>query len=454
MLTLTTVLRAALYPRVSTEEQSKHGYSIQAQIDALREYCEKNNIKVIDIYNDEGQSGGKPAFRRPAMTRLLHDVEAGKIDIILFTKLDRWFRNVKEYYKVQDVLDKHGVTWQAIQEDYEIVTSSGRFKVNIMLSVAQNEREKGAERVRDVLANKRKNREACFGGQAVPMGYKKEKDEDGVMRLVKDPETEQAVQEFWDIIVKENNLNKAIRHMSTEYGINKDWKSWKRMTQSDFYSGTHRGVPDYCDPYVSMDDFLRIQQTKRVKATVSGSVYLFRTLMRCPVCGHKLCGDSTKKSYGHYKSYRCTNRNRSCRFTTSVSEKKMEKKLVASLADYLREEIQIIEAEARKPKPKPKNDLKKLKERLRRLTNVYMSGNMSDEDYFAENAALKDAIDKELAVAPPKPRDVAPLKALLESDFETTYWTLAEEEKQRFWQDLAEEIYIDENKEIKGVKFF
>lgn len=454
MSELTTVLRAALYPRVSTEEQAKHGYSIQAQIDALQEHCEKNDIKIVDIYNDEGQSGGKPAFRRPAMTRLLHDVEAGKIDIVLFTKLDRWFRNVKEYYKVQDVLDKHGVTWQAIQEDYEIVTSSGRFKVNIMLSVAQNEREKGAERVRDVLANKRKNKEACFGGQAVPFGYKKEKDEDGVMRLVKDPETQQATQEFWDIIVKENNLNKAIRHMSDVYGLNKDWKSWKHMTKSDFYSGTHRGVPDYCDPYVSMEDFLRIQETKRVKATASGSVYLFRTLMRCPVCGQKLCGDTTKKSYGAYKSYRCTSRHRGCSFTTSVPEKKLEKKLVASLRERLQEEIQHVEAEARKPKPKPKNDLKKLKEKLRRLTNVYMSGNMSDEEYFAENAALKAAIAKEEAVAPPKPRDPAPLKKLLESDFETTYWTLTEEEKQRFWQDLVQEIVVGEDKEVKRVKFF
>ena len=295
------VLRAGLYERVSTDEQAKYGYSIKTQIDALEEHCKENKMKIVDHYTDDGVSGGKAAFRRPQMSRLLEDVKARKIDMILFTRLDRWFRNVKEYFKVQEILDEHGVEWRAIWEDYDTTTASGRMAITIFLAIAQNEREKGAERITAVLENKRKNKEACFGGNAVPFGYMKQRDEYGVMRLVKNPEEQQACQEFWDILLKHNNLNKAIRHMSNVYGIKKDWKSWKRITQSDFYCGIHRGVIDYCEEYVSPEEFTKFQEKEPVKRTPSGSVYLFRGLIRCPECGNKFCGATDKKPYGEYK---------------------------------------------------------------------------------------------------------------------------------------------------------
>ena len=447
------VLRAGLYERVSTEEQAKFGYSIRAQMEALDEYSGNNKMKVVAHYTDDGVSGGKPAFKRPEMSRLLDDVKAGRIDIILFTRLDRWFRNVPEYFKVQEILDAHGVQWKAIWEDYDTTTSSGRMAITIFLAIAQNEREKGAERVKAVLENKRKNKEACFGGQAVPFGYMKEPDENGVMRLVKDPETQQACADFWHILIKHNNLNKAIRHMRNVYGIEKDWKSWKRITQSDFYSGTHRGVADYCDPYVTPDEFSKFQERDTIKTTPSGSVYFFRTMMRCPECGNRLCGETNKKPYGIYKGYRCQIRGRGCSNHGIVSEIKIEKQLLEKLADFLQEEISRVELEQAAPKPKPKNNAKALKEKQRRLTVAYMAGNVPDEQYLQEDAELKALIAKAEADAPPPPRDVEPLKALLETDFETLYLTFTDEEKQRFWQGLIREIKL-KGKKVVDVEFF
>lgn len=447
------IKRAGLYERVSTEEQAKFGYSIKTQIDALNEHCEKNQMKVVDHYTDDGVSGGKAAFRRPEMSRLLEDVKAGKIDVILFTRLDRWFRNVKEYFKVQEILEDHGVEWKAIWEDYDTSTANGRMSITIFLAIHQNEREKGAERVTAVLENKRKNKEACFGGQALPFGYMKQKDEDGIMRLVKDPETKQACQEFWDILIKSNNLNKAIRHMGNAYGIKKDWKSWKRMTQSDFYCGIHRGVLDYCEPYVSPEDFLKFQERETVKHTPSGSVYLFRGLMRCPECGNKLCGETTRKAYGVYKGYRCRIRGRGCDNHATISEKKIEKQLLTRLEDFVRDEIARVELEQAKPKPKPKNNVKALKEKQRRLTVAYMAGNIPDAEYLRDDAELKALIAKAEATAPPEPQDITPLKALLETDFVSVYEIMTEEEQQRFWQRLIKEIKLD-GKKIIDVIFF
>ena len=447
------ILRSAPYERVSTDEQQKYGYSIKTQIDALEEYCKENKMKIVDHYTDDGVSGGKAAFRRPQMSRLLDDVKAGKIDIILFTRLDRWFRNVQEYFKVQEILDAHGVEWRAIWEDYDTTTANGRMAITIFLAIAQNEREKGAERISVVLENKRKNKEACFGGPNLPFGYMKQKDEDGIMRLVKNPEEQQACQEFWDILIKENNLNKAIRHMGNVHGITKDWKSWKRMTQSDFYCGVHKGVIDYCEPYVSPEEFLKFQEREIVKHTPSGSVYLFRGLMRCPECGNKLCGGTDKKPYGVYKSYRCRVRGRGCDNHMHISEPKIEKQLLAYLGDFIRDEIARVELEQTKPKPKPKNNVKALKEKQRRLTVAYMAGNIPDDEYLRDDAELKALIAKAESEAPPEPRDITPLKELLETDFRSLYETFNDEEKQRFWQQLIKEIKL-ENKRVVDVIFF
>lgn len=451
------ILRAALYPRVSTEEQKLKGYSIAAQIDNLKEYCKDNDMKIVDIYVDEGVSGAKPALKRPAMARLLEDVEAGKIDIILFTKLDRWFRNVKEYFKVQEILDKNKVEWKTIHESYDTTTANGQMAITIFLAVAQNERDRTAERIKVVFEHKLKNKEVCFGGRAVPLGYIKKPDENGKMRLVKDPKTEQCVQEFWDILLKSNNLNKAIRHMVNEYGIHKDWKSWKRMTQSDFYCGIHRGVQDYCPPYVTPEDFLKFQERDTVRKTPSGIAYYFRGMMCCPECGHKLCGDVDRR-YGRInKRYRCAQRGYGCTNHKAVTEIKIERQLLERLNEFMQNTVVDAEIEQTQPandRSKSDKKIKALKERLRRLNVMYMAGNKTDDEYFKEDAEIKLALskaEKELEIS--KPKDVNRLKELLESDFLSTYETLIEEEKQDFWQRLIKEIKLEGN-EVVEVVFF
>ena len=450
------ILRVALYGRVSTEEQAIRGFSIDAQVAALKEHCEKNSMKIVDIYLDEGISGAKPPLKRPALKRLLEDVEAGKIDMILFTKLDRWFRSVKEYFKVQDVLDNNKVEWKAIQEDYDTTTANGQMAITIFLAVAQNERDRTAERIKVVLDHKRKNKEACFGGQAVPFGYTKQADENGIKRLVKDPETQQATQEFWDILISSNNLNKAIRHMVENYGINKDWKSWKRMTQSDFYCGIHRGVQDYCPAYVTPENFLKFQEREVIKGTPTGIPYFFRGKMRCQECGHRLCGESDRR-YGRInKSYRCRLRGRGCNNHKAVTEKKTEKQLLERLDEFMINTISRVEVEANdsKNKSNAERTLKNLKERLRRLNNIYMAGNKSDEEYFKEDAELKLQISKaEKELEEKRPRRVDHLKDLLETDWQDMYSNLTEEGKQEFWQDLIKEIRLKEKRVIDVIFF-
>ena len=453
------ILRAGLYERVSTDEQAKYGYSIKTQIDALEEYCEKNKMKVVDHYTDDGVSGGKAAFRRPEMSRLLDDIKEKKIDMVLFTRLDRWFRNVQEYFKVQEILDEHKVEWKAIWEDYDTTTANGRMAITIFLAIAQNEREKGAERVRVVFEKKRQNKEAWFGPNSMPFGYITQTDENGISRLVKNPDLQEAMQDFWDIAVKYQNVTKAGRYVNSVYGLNRTKKMWFDIAHNEMYMGTYRGVEEYCEPYVSKEDWETLQ-TRNIKKAQGDRVYLFTGMIKCPECGSTLAsGYCTKPGRNgekkEYRSYRCRNREVNlCDNRRSISELKTEQWLLDNLEDLLKEEIAKVELERTKPKKKPKTDVTALREKLRRLEVVYMAGNKSDAEYLSETAEIKEQIKKaELEKAEePNETDIEALKATLETDFRGIYETLEPEDKRRFWRGLIKEIYVNGNS-VKSVDF-
>ena len=236
------ILRGALFSRVSTDEQKKFGFSIAAQKDALEEYCKTNKIKIIDHYCDEGVSGGISYKKRPEMVRLLKDVEDGKIDIILFTRLDRWFRSVKEYYLVQEILEKNNVKWRSITEDYSTDTANGQLSITIFLAIAENERAKTAERIKSVFEHKRKNKESFFGWASMPFGYMEEKDENGVRRLVKDPEIEPILNEFFELCVKYESISNAAKTINLKYGLTRGKHKWHELTKKEIYTGNYKGV--------------------------------------------------------------------------------------------------------------------------------------------------------------------------------------------------------------------
>ena len=450
-----TVLRAGLYERVSTDEQAMHGFSIDAQIDNLTDYCKKKGYKIVDHYTDEGRSGSLPPLKRPALQRLLDDVKAGKIDIIIFTKLDRWFRSVKEYFKVQEILEKHRVEWKAIHEDYDTTTANGRMSITIFLAIAQNEREKTSERIKVVFDHKRKNKEACFGGGHLPFGYMKQ-EVDGVARLVKNPEQQQATEDFWNIMINYNNLSKAARHLNDVYGVRRTMNAWLQMLRNDFYCGWYGDIADFCEPYITREQWLAVQAARPVKKATSGQVYLFTGMIKCPECGRILNSTHNTSSNGRpkYNGYRCRHTTTNgCTWSHRVAEIKTEKWLLDHIAHLINLEIEAVEAEKRKPKAKPKTNIASLKEQLRRLNVMYMAGNKPDNEYLQESASLKELIAKAENDAPPPERDLTHLKAFLTTDFRERYESLSPEDRRRLWRSIIKEIQVEKT-DVKRVIFF
>ena len=453
------VIRVALYIRVSTEEQAMHGYSLQAQEDNLVQYAREHSYKIVGIYRDEGNSARKPITKRKVVLQLLEDVKDDKIDLILFIKLDRWTRNVEAYHTVQKVLDAHNVSWQTTMEDYETMTANGRFKVNIMLSVNESESDRTSERIKFVFEAKRQRKEWCFTGPVWPYGYMPEVI-DGVKRCVKNPELEPIVQDFWDYVVKYNSVRKAGMYCCEKYGITRHYRSWMVTARNELYTGTFHGIEDYCPPYISRADWERIILGHEIikKTQRPDRVYLFTGLIRCPGCGNTM--KATFKTYPNdrmkeYNGYRCNNSKlRQCTFRHQLSEHKIEKYLLANIRHDLEQFMIQAETEQAQKKRQPKvKDIISLNEQLRRLNVVYISGNLSDEEYAAETKRIKAEIEKAKQEDEEyRPVNVEGLKAFLESDVLATYPSLNKEEQRRLWRSIIQEIHV-EGTTVKHVVF-
>lgn len=153
-------MRCAVYTRKSTDEGMDQEYnSIDAQRDAGHAYIASQRaegwIPVADDYDDPAFSGGN--MERPALQRMMADIEAGKIDVVVIYKIDRLTRSLADFSKMVEVFEHYGVSFVSVTQQFNTTTSMGRLMLNILLSFAQFEREVTGERIRDkIAASKRK----------------------------------------------------------------------------------------------------------------------------------------------------------------------------------------------------------------------------------------------------------------------------------------------------------
>lgn len=453
VMTTEQVLRVALYPRVSSEEQALHGESLKAQEEALVAHAKEHHMKVVKIYRDEGNTARKPALKRPVLLELLEDVKAGKIDRILFTKLDRWTRNVSEFHIIQRVLDEHNVTWQAILEDYNTVTADGRLKLNIMLSVAENESDRLGERVRFVLNSKLMRKEVYFAAHTAPFGYMVV-EQDGVKRLVKDPEAQPMVDYFFSQL-KDGSIRNAVLKTNERFGLKRSYQAWWKMAKSPIYIGTVHGVEGFCEPYLTLDEWEDINHNAHTiqRSSKPGRTYLFSSVLICDKCGRRMTSKYNKNQYGvEYLYYRCCRKMDMVCTARDAGEKRIEKYLLENTRRLLEDYIISVDVQEAAPKPVPKkSETKKLQEKLRRLNVSYHAGTIDDDEYLEKVNDLKAAIAlaKVEEECMPKAPDVEAVKEFLATDFEGIYKELTVEERKRFWRSIIKAIHIEDGEVVK-----
>jgi site-specific DNA recombinase len=168
-------LRSAIYTRVSTDQRLEQDFnSLDAQREASEAYINSQAHEgwrlVRERYDDGGYSGG--SMERPALKKLIDDVAARRIDVIVVYKVDRLTRSLADFAKLVETFDAHGVSFVSVTQSFNTTTSMGRLTLNVLLSFAQFEREVTGERIRDKIAASKKK--GMWMGGVVPLGYRVE----------------------------------------------------------------------------------------------------------------------------------------------------------------------------------------------------------------------------------------------------------------------------------------
>lgn len=446
------LLRVAIYIRVSTDKQAKEGDSMRDQLATGQKYIDSHeNMILVDTYIDDGISGQK--LKRDDFQRLIDDVRAGRIDLIIFTRLDRWFRNLRHYLNTQDILDKHGVSWTAIEQPYfDTSTPHGRAFVNNSMIWAELEAQNDSDRILGVFDDKVDNGEVLSG--STPLGYTIVN-----KHLVPDDDAPTAVAIF-QYYRKTGNLSMTLRYMESEFGLVRSAASLKNMLTNTKYIGEFRDNKNYCPVIIDRDLFFDVQRLLKINIK-SGKKhdYIFSGLVVCDDCDHIMSGcqqrakgrvraDGTQIVY-KYSVYRCrqgVNLHR-CPNRKLVFETALEKMLLERIRPELENYIAEYEV-ANLPALRTDAKRRSVEGKMQKLKDLYLNDLITMDEFKLDREKLLMQLEKINAEDSRPVKDLSYLKNFLKMDFESVYDSLSIPERRELWRSIVKEIRVDHDKNI------
>ena len=358
-------LRCAIYTRKSTEEGLDQEFnSLDAQREACGAYIASQRAEgwmLADRYDDGGFSGAN--LERPALKRLIADIEAGLVDVVVVYKIDRLSRSLMDFSKLVEVFDRSAVTFVSVTQAFNTTTSMGRLTLNILLSFAQFEREVIGERIRDKVAASR--RRGMWMGGWTPLGY------DVVDRrlVVNEPEAP-LVRRIFSRFLELGSATLLARELQKERFLTKQGRPFDkgllyRILKSRIYVGAaeHKGTayPGEHQALVDTVIFQRVQEIlagnsrQRAAATRRGTPALLKGLIFTD-SGRAMTPTHTRKGSRLYRYYVSTDAIRG-REKISAGPERIPAELVerATITEMLRliqtpqvtaEAVRLVRAEA------------------------------------------------------------------------------------------------------------
>lgn len=305
-------MRVAIYVRVSTDEQAKEGFSIPAQRERLRAFCESQGWEIVQEYIEEGWSAKD--LDRPQMQRLLKDIKKGNIDIVLVYRLDRLTRSVLDLYLLLQTFEKYNVAFRSATEVYDTSTAMGRLFITLVAALAQWERENLAERVK--FGIEQMIDEGKKPGGHSPYGYKFDKDFNCTI-IEDEANVVRMIYRMYCDGYGYRSIADRLNELGVKPRIAKEWNhnSVRDILTNDIYIGTYRWgnkvVLNNHPPIISESLFRKAQkerEKRKVDRTRVGK-FLLTGLLYCGNCdGHKMQGSFDKREQKTY--YRCLKCNR------------------------------------------------------------------------------------------------------------------------------------------------
>ena len=490
-------MRCGVYVRVSTDDQRDNGYSIDSQLRMIKEYCEKNDYSIVDVYNDAGHSGKD--LMRPEMQRLLADIKSKKIDKLIAIKVDRLTRNNYDGFWLLNYCEEHDVKIELILEPYDVSTANGEMIFGMNLVFGQRERKEIGARTKRAMEEMALEK---IHPSKAPYGYIRNK-ETGHLEI--EPIEAQVVKDIFELCKQGNSTRSIATIMKDNNAYLKQgkWASdrvYKILTNSIYIGIFEYGkycrkpqdilrVENYCEPIIDINTWnaTRNVLVKNKHSNYGEYIHLFSGLVKCPICGNIMSSsESFKYPNGKLKVYyhlRCKNHN--CKgFGLHYNTEKIESKLKQILEELtifiLSMDNEIITCNSTKS-----NDVKeiekaieKLKLQEKRLVDLYLSSNLDVKTINYKNDVIKKEIDKlnkkKISLDPDNSSQeytvelIKKLDCLEENDnliftniknigFTFLYDLLSREVKRDMIHRLVSQIEITRDKnyniEIKNIKF-
>jgi site-specific DNA recombinase len=328
----TKVIRCAVYTRKSTEEGQRQFTSLDAQREAGEAYIASQQhdgwLCLPDRYDDGGFTGGN--MDRPALARLLTEIQAGKVDCVVVYKVDRLSRSLLDFAKMMETFDKHHISFVSVTQQFNTATSMGRLVLNILLSFAQFEREIISERTRDkIAATRRKGK--WTGGPAL-MGYDLDPH---AGKLKVNPKEAARVRAIFDLYLQHGSLEATVRELARRRWRTKEQHNCdgakcggRRFTrptlhrlltnvtytgkvryQNELYAGEHPAL-------VPLETWQHVQELlQNNRGSVRGRIEnrsgaLLQGLLYCTACACAMTPTSSKHGGKRYRYYLCCGAHR------------------------------------------------------------------------------------------------------------------------------------------------
>ncbi len=395
----TDIVKTGIYLRVSTEEQAKEGFSINAQKEKLTNYSKINDWEIIDYYIDNGVSA-KNIKDRPEISRLIKDIKTSKVNNVLIYKLDRLTRSVKDLINLIELFEKYECTVSSLTEKLETGNAVGRMFVKIIGIFAEFERENLAERIS--FGYEQKTREGNYTNTQGVNGY------DYIVGkgdLVVNEKEKEIVNRIYEMYLEGTSMLKIAKTFNTEGIPSKRGGYWSQSTiksilTNPLYIGKIRyGVSKKLEnrafevngeqeTIIDKVTFNRVQKliTKRKKHNSkkypSEKAY-FSTALRCSKCGARFHPKQQKQNNKYYITYYCNNKQIAKCISPGISHNKV----LAEFENYINnfkldKNIDINPFNDSKEKiSKLLIELDNLKRKRKRLQQLFIDEQLTNEDY-------------------------------------------------------------------------
>lgn len=325
-------VRCAIYTRKSTEEGLQQEFNtLDAQRESGEAYiaAQKNEgwVCLPDRYDDGGFTGGN--LERPAVKRLMADIEAGRIDCVVVYKVDRLSRSLMDFARMMQVFERHNVSFVSVTQQFNTTHSMGRLTLNILLSFAQFEREIISERTRDKIAAAR--RKGKWSGGKPLLGYDTLASVGGTKLIVNEDEALQ-IRSIFDLYLKHESLIPAVKEIANRGWTNKRWttkagksiggRPFDKVTlyqlltnitylgqvryKTEVHAGEHAGIVD-------RGVFQRVQAVLQRNGRSGGALVrnkygaLLKGILHCGSCNCAMIHSYTAKANRRYRYYVCLN---------------------------------------------------------------------------------------------------------------------------------------------------